>query len=296
VLAAIDRLLNRLPVPWVALLSILLALLIGFADYRAGYQISLASLYLVAVGVATWYGSRWSGILLAFLSSIVVLVADLKAGHQYGSRWILTWTELTQLGVYLLGAALVDMLRTQLFREQQLARTDSLTGILNSRAFMEHIGYIVALSQRNASPFTLAYIDLDDFKRVNDTLGHSAGDRVLQIVGDTLRESIRRTDVVARLGGDEFVLLLPLTDSDSAKTIIDKLRERLADGLAHARLPVTCSIGTVTFRRPPSDADDAIRIADALMYKAKSQGKNTALFQICESPTFTAAPASEVRS
>jgi diguanylate cyclase (GGDEF)-like protein len=179
----------------------------------------------------------------------------------------------------MIGVALLDMLRERLHLEQQLARTDALTGILNSRAFLEHMGYIIALAQRDGTPLTLAYIDLDDFKRINDTRGHSEGDRVLQIVGTTLRESIRRTDAVARLGGDEFALLLPVTDEEAARTLIGKLKLRLIEALARRPVPVACSIGAVTFRQPPASPDDAIRMADIIMYKAKAQGKNAIVFQ-----------------
>lgn len=93
-----------------------------------------------------------------------------------------------------------------------MAREDFLTGVLNSRAFYEMAQVEMARAARQDSPLSLAYIDLDDFKEVNDTLGHSTGDRVLQAVAATIMEDIRLTDAVARLGGDEFAILLSGSD------------------------------------------------------------------------------------
>jgi len=254
---------------------------ISVANYAIGYEISTEIFLLIPVAIAAWYGNLPCGFIVAFAAAMANAIADLKAGHQYSSQLIPIWNGLAQLAFFAIGVGLLHMLRTRLHIEQQLARTDPLTGILNSRAFAEHMSYIIALAKRDGAPLTLAYIDLDDFKQVNDKHGHSEGDSVLQTVGDTLRDSTRRTDAAARLGGDEFVLLLPVTDAAAAKTLVEKLKDKLAQGLARHAPQVTCSIGVVTFLSPPDHVDEAIRVADSLMYKAKDHGKNATVFETC---------------
>lgn len=280
-LAAIDGLLIRFPKAGIFALSIIFIGVIAVAHYRVGFEISTTILYLGPVAIASWYSSRNSGFLISLLSALAAVFTDLAAGHIYSHRIIPFWNGLVLFAFFLISAGLLDMLRARLHLEHQLARTDALTGILNSRAFLEHMGYIIALSKRDGAPITLAYIDLDDFKQVNDSHGHSAGDGVLQTVGDTLRESIRRTDTAARLGGDEFVLLLPVTDATAARTLVEKLKDKLVQELARRTPQVTCSIGVVTFLSPPDNADEAIRMADTLMYRAKDLGKNAVVFETC---------------
>lgn len=280
-LAAADRQLKRIPLTGILALSAALVGAIGAIHYRVGFEISMRILYLVPVAIASWYGNRSSGFLISLLAALTAAFTDYAAGQVYSHAVIPFWNGLVFLAFFMISAGLLDMVRARLYLEQQLARTDALTGILNSRAFVEHMGYIIALAKRDAAPITLAYIDLDNFKQINDEHGHSEGDSVLQAVGDTLRQSIRRTDAAARLGGDEFVLLLPATDAAAASTLLEKLRDKLSQALARRQPSVTCSIGVATFLNPPNSADEAIRVADALMYKAKKLGKNGIVFETC---------------
>lgn len=169
---------------------------------------------------------------------------------------------------------LLATLRRRLSEEAALARRDALTGVLNTRAFLERLEYSVALSRREPRPNTLAYIDLDDFKQVNDSYGHGRGDELLRAVGQTLSESTRATDSVARVGGDEFAILFPDTDSVGPSDVLDKLRGRLEQTLANQGVAVTCSIGAVTFPQPPASVHEAMRVADEMMYAVKRRGKH----------------------
>jgi diguanylate cyclase (GGDEF)-like protein len=146
------------------------------------------------------------------------------------------------------------------------------------------------LAAREGNPITLAYFDLDDFKRVNDEAGHGEGDRVLRLVASTITESIRRTDSLARLGGDEFALLISGADRITAEGVISKLRTALHKAFVHERLAVTCSIGCVTFQAPLPSAEDAIRAADSLMYAVKNRGKNAVAFEVFGDQTAKMAP------
>ncbi len=253
-------------------------LLLGLIDYLTGYELAISLLYLGPVDVAAWYVGRRAGLGVAVLSAIVWLAADLGAGHPYSHLAIPFWNTLVRFGFFLSNVFLLTELREYLASERRLARTDVLTGVFNSRAFTEQLEHTLGLARRNGSMLTLVYIDLDDFKRINDKHGHSEGDRLLRVVGQTLMRGTRRTDRVARLGGDEFALLLPDTDAGGAREVIGKIRPLLRETLDSAGFPVTCSIGAVTFLRPPSSADEAVKAADHLMYQVKSQGKDAVAF------------------
>jgi diguanylate cyclase (GGDEF)-like protein len=123
-------------------------------------------------------------------------------------------------------------------------------------------------------PFSLAYIDLDDFKWVNDTPGHGTGDNVLRLVVESLEQSTRATDVVARLGGDEFAVLFPETGADAGSEAALHIRLVLLDSMRKNDWPVTFSIGMVTYNEPPASVDEMIKAADTLMYSVKETTKN----------------------
>jgi len=114
---------------------------------------------------------------------------------------------------------------------------------------------------------------------VNDQRGHSEGDKVLQTVGEVFLKSVRKTDVAGRLGGDEFAIALPETNEAGAKSEFNKLRKNLAQAMQKNNWSVGFSIGAISFDLPPSNFDEAIKLADALMYQVKKSGKNNILFE-----------------
>jgi diguanylate cyclase (GGDEF)-like protein/PAS domain S-box-containing protein len=159
-------------------------------------------------------------------------------------------------------------------REKELARTDMLTGLANRRAFYEALQIERARSARYGRPVTLVYLDLDNFKRVNDTLGHAVGDELLACVADLLRRTLRASDTVGRLGGDEFAVLLPETNAQAAEVLLQKLSSVLADTMRAKQWPVTFSMGAAAFLDNPASVEEMIRTADELMYSVKKSGKN----------------------
>jgi diguanylate cyclase (GGDEF)-like protein len=165
---------------------------------------------------------------------------------------------------------LMDLYR----REWELSRVDPLTGALNRRAFMEVLSEASKHSRRHSRPLTLACVDLDGFKRINDVLGHSTGDSVLKVVARTMQCTLREVDSVARLGGDEFAVLLPETGGENVCLVLERLHNALTEAMAASKWAVTFSIGAVTFRRPLASAADMISEADKVMYSAKAGGKN----------------------
>jgi diguanylate cyclase (GGDEF)-like protein/PAS domain S-box-containing protein len=166
-----------------------------------------------------------------------------------------------------------QQLEESLTKERELARQDPLTGLANRRAFLETSEAEKERSRRYHHCFNIAYIDLDGFKKVNDTLGHAVGDQVLRQVGKTLRSNLRSTDAVARLGGDEFAILLVETDSASAEQVLRKLHELLRAAMKQNSWNVDFSIGLASYLSPPESIDNIIRTADGLMYSVKARGK-----------------------
>jgi diguanylate cyclase (GGDEF)-like protein len=280
--AAIDRILTRLTAIQVSAIALAGIVLVGLMDYATGYEISFSLFYLGPVALAAWYAGRRNAIAIAILAAGVWLSADTAAGHPYTHPLITMWELLVRLGVFLmLGLSLVA-LRAALNRERDLARTDVLTGLSTRRAFEEQLEHDLKLIQRRHGSLTLAFLDLDDFKHVNDSYGHAEGDRVLRITGRVLRDSIREADTVARLGGDEFVLVLPDTDPHGAAEAVSKIRRDLRLSLAAGapKAMVSFSVGAITFLEAPHSKEEALKAADTLMYAAKNRGKGTALFRV----------------
>ncbi len=176
-------------------------------------------------------------------------------------------------------ATLVSAVRARLRhfgRLRQFMDRDALTGTMIRRAFFERADEMVALARRQRSLVTLAMLDVDHFKAVNDTHGHPAGDRVLASLGDLLRRSLRATDVVGRVGGEEFAMLLPASDVVSAKLLLERLLEEFAsiahEGTAGSSFHLTFSAGVAQFE-PLMSIDVWVAVADAALYEAKSQGR-----------------------
>src|SRR5437870_127307 len=186
-------------------------------------------------------------------------------------------TQLVNEGAYLavVGVAITGL--SQLRRTQgelhQLATQDTLTTVLNARAFSQELGQELGRNRRYGRPLALIYLDLDDFKRVNDAHGHATGDAVLRLVADAMRSAVRQADVVGRLGGDEFAVLMPETDG----TVANAAAARLASSIRtvfRGTPSVTASIGVVSWTGGSTDSDDVLRKADAAMYEAKRAGKD----------------------
>ncbi|HEX5277755.1 MAG TPA: GGDEF domain-containing protein, partial [Fluviicoccus sp.] len=165
-----------------------------------------------------------------------------------------------------------DLVRT-------LSLTDPLTGIANRRHVLDLLEKEVARTVRHGPPLAVAVLDLDHFKRINDTWGHPAGDAVLQAAARELCACVRRNDTVGRFGGEEFMLLLPDTPLDGAKALAERCRARLEALDIRAengeRIPVTGSFGLVSNEQDLSaDAEMLVKAADAALYRAKAGGRN----------------------
>jgi diguanylate cyclase (GGDEF)-like protein len=265
----------------VAIFAALLSVgLVAYLDYRAGSELNLEPLYFLPVGIAAWYAGSMPSAVVAAVSTAAWRVANEAAGVRHAlAHWLPNMA--FQLVACALVGVLVAYLRRRVEREEWSSRHDALTGLPNVRAFHERADQELARARRYGGPLTIAYLDLDNFKALNDQLGHRAGDRALRLVGELLLQSARASDVAARLGGDEFVILMPETSAEGAHSVLERLRAELARAFSEfcprassAATGVSVSIGAVTFVQLPESVEQLLGAADDRMYAVKRAGKN----------------------
>jgi len=259
--------------------ALFVVFLIGFVDFLTGYEIELAIFYIGPIAVASWFAGRQSGLFIAVASIAAILLANMSGGKAHSETLIWLWNILAVFGFYLGAVTSLSWLKDTLEKEKRHARTDSLTGAINSGHFKFLVYLELERCRRYQRPFTFAYIDCDNFKLLNDRFGHHIGDEMLILVTRIMQDHTRRTDIVARLGGDEFGILLPETGEQQGIAAIQKIRAMLLEAMRHRDWPITLSIGVVTYLRAPSVIDDVIRSADRLMYKVKKSGKDNLLHE-----------------
>jgi diguanylate cyclase len=187
---------------------------------------------------------------------------------------------LVLLVLLVVGALMLALLRLSRERETvaRLSREDELTGLANRRLLLEAADALHQQSLRNGRSLSLALLDLDHFKRLNDSFGHPAGDRVLKTFADTLKSETRQADIVARIGGEEFCVLMPDTPDGGARELAERIRQRVAALPRHTLgVPssLTVSVGLATGQGPDSRFESLYARADRALYRAKARGRNT---------------------
>src|SRR6266545_3606442 len=234
--------------------------------------ITLATLFLL---VGVWYGAEWF-----VLRKVRALLraADRVRGGDLNARTEIRYggEELSQLAQAFDAMAQALQQREQKLQEQAIS--DSLTGLYNRRYLGEFLPRVLVRARRSATPVAVILIDLDHFKRINDSLGHEAGDIVLAAIGDLLKGKVRGGDIACRYGGEEFALVLPATGGDAAERRAEDIRLAIAGlRLSHAekRLgKITASFGIALFPDNAGDTDSILRVADVALYAAKGAGRN----------------------
>jgi diguanylate cyclase (GGDEF)-like protein len=250
------------------------ALLIGVVHELTGPQIELHSFYLAPILVVTWFvGVRW-GTATALLSIANWMAVDFGLGLDWSSDRVVLLNEVIRFSVYMLLVVVAWQWRRALDREANLARHDTLTQLPNRRAFFELAKIELERARRYGHTLTAIMLDLDNFKAVNDQMGHQRGDELLRTISNILREVSRSSDVAGRLGGDEFAIVLPETDATAAMAFSEKLRREVLAAMQRENLPVTISLGVATFHTMPQHVDQLLKRADDLMYAVKVSGKN----------------------
>jgi diguanylate cyclase (GGDEF)-like protein len=263
--------------PWQALLlayGLMVPLVI--ADLFADPEVHFSVFYLVPVAIAAWRASLRSAIVLSIVSAVTWDAMELMDGTSTDKFWIHIWNLGTRLFFYIVVTVLLHHLRVTMDWLIKISRNDPLTRLLNHSAFIETVDEELLRQQRNGEWVSLAFLDLDHFKQINDQQGHQAGDRALMAVAKVLRGRLRRTDKIGRLGGDEFAILMPETDSAGARAILSPLREMLKNALAREQFQVTFSVGVVSCDYC-MDGKRLLQEADALMYEVKRNGRDNLL-------------------
>ena len=220
-------------------------------------------------------GHRVDGLRPALPHSATFIVGPLEAyldAAQFYSLPVAAWNAGMRTAVFCIVLLLLAEVRQLIARLQQQSHTDELTGVDNRRAFLLIAAREIERSRRYEHELSLAYLDIDGFKAVNDRYGHVVGDRVLFALAGLARATARSVDSVARLGGDEFAILMPETDAEAALPLAERLREACSRAAGSDAARVTCSIGLATFERAPKDVEELLMTADALMYEAKAAG------------------------
>ena len=271
---------DRQPKLIAVVFGLLLVLSITYIRYVTGPELAFSAFYLFPICMVTWFVGRKAGILISLFSSASWLMADILMENAFSSYLIPYFNQTLRLFVFIFITYIISNLRKELESERTLSRTDVLTGISNRRAFFEQAATEVSRAYRYSRPFTVMYLDLDNFKMVNDSYGHETGDKVLVLVSNIIKENIRNLDIFARLGGDEFVLFLPEIEKNSAEAIAQKLQSILLIEMKNNQWPVTFSIGVACFINNNYSLDEIINKADNLMYKVKSTGKKTIKLEV----------------
>ncbi len=258
--------------------SFLLVCLIGLANYAVGFEVGFSLFYLIPISLVTWFTNQIFGIIISIFSAAAWLAASISAGQNYSRPILYIWNALINLAFFLVTTYLVSQLRKAQDVQQTLARTDFISGVVNTRYFNELLEREVERLRRYLHPFTLVFIDVDNFKAINDQMGHKAGDAVIRFIAGELKRLLRKTDIVARLGGDEFALLLPFTDQSAAETVVSKVSNNLTAKMQANNWPITFSMGSLTCESAPDSSEDLIEMADQLMYVVKNSTKNNVRF------------------
>ncbi len=260
---------KRLPKGHLRVLIYAIVLSIAYADNLLGAQFGFSIFFLLPIIIATRNLGKNTGFFISVLCAALWALTDWMHGVQYSALFVFWWNTCIRFTLFTITVMIFDGWE----KEKETARTDTLTQVSNRLAFNEFGEMEIRRSRRYGHAFSLIYLDVDNFKVINDRFGHRAGDRLLVLLAEALRANFRETDLVARLGGDEFSIILIETDANGAEQALKRVCEAL-EKIPRVGSIVTLSIGLLTFTHPPESFEEADKKADELMYLAKNKGKN----------------------
>jgi len=250
--------------------------LLGALRAATDAELAFASLALLPVLVIAWIAGKRDGLVMAFLAAGMWAVGDFASDRQFSAPWIPWANVVTRFSTYTPVALLAAQVRLQFEAEYERATHDPLPGLKNRRVFLEIGAEEVDRSKRYSHSIAVIFLDLDVFKKLNDSRGHDAGDAALCRAAEALLGALRTSDRVARLGGDEFAVLLPETGYDAAVEAGRKASAAMNAALAQFQ-PVTASVGVAWFAEVDRSFPDMVKAADELMYEVKKSGKGRML-------------------
>lgn len=252
------------------------ALLVALTGVHAllGFAAGFNALYLLPIWLATRMGGRTTGFALVVLCTLVDAIAEWSTGHVPGESlagdFAIRFVTFTALML------LIAQVEQALERQQRLAMRDPLTGLLNRGALAQFAEHAFNRSLLRHQPVTVAVIDCDGFKQLNDTYGHRAGDHVLTMLARELVDKTRQTDIVARIGGDEFAVVLQNTSLEEARQIMVRVDEAFVASVRRVGYIAGISIGYGTTGEGYNELDSVLELADQSMYQDKNEKKTKA--------------------
>jgi len=235
-------------------------------------EIPLQVLYIFPLTAMAIHCEKTSLVVGAVILSIVFQVVTLLAHENVSASSKIT-IALIILASNAMVASVARYARAHYLEAERLASIDWLTGLHNRRSIELVTDKEIARHKRYGGVFSFALVDLDNFKDLNDSRGHSVGDEALKLLAEVLRKHTRESDTVARLGGDEFAILMPNTQAVDSVRLCQQLSRKVATRMADAAFPVTVSIGCTTFEQTPEATSEIFEKADKAMYSAKANGK-----------------------
>lgn len=261
----------------------MLLTLFGVINSQLDPELFFAPLYLLPIAILTWYIGKWQGVTASVLSTIMWLAATIYAGGFFGSSYIYYWNSIICLALFLSATTLISIVRSELELSHNLYQLDTLTGIPNSRSFHESAQRELDRARRLNNPLTIAYIDIDDFKKINDQLGHTVGDQVIRKVAENIQQNLRKTDLVARMGGDEFAVILTEAGQEVSREVINRIRHHLNDAMQTNDWQLTFSIGVLVCIEHPKTVDEILKLSTDLRDFVKNNGKDGVCFSVYKS-------------
>lgn len=259
----------------VAASSVGLLAVIVLGDLATGFELSLSSLYLVPVALITLSFGMKAGMSMALVAYGAWIGVNSGGSLMHPGTLYVFWEGSIRFATAAAFVALIDKLKRGMEQEMRRSRRDPLTRLPNRRAFFEALEGARQRARRYGGTISIAYIDLDNFKQLNDRQGHRAGDRALRTVAATMLRHVRQVDVPARLGGDEFAVAYIETSAAAGLKAVNLLRERLTEVVEKHDWGVAFSIGLASFETMPDSVEAMINAADRLMYEVKQHGKGT---------------------
>ncbi len=257
-----------------AILSITLVAIIGLLDCLLGPEIRFSITYLIPVAIGAWFVGKPFGLAVSVFITAMAMIIGCATGRAYLNIAFYYWDAGIRLCIFVVLTLLLDRLKTALNTERSLSRIDFLTGAMNSRCFYELASMEIERCKRYGRTFSVAYIDVDNLKTINDKFGHLKGDDTLRAIVGIIKKNLRRTDTVARLGGDEFIILFPEATYKAAAAAIKKIQKAVKHQTAIMGFSTSLSIGILTCESCPSSVAKMIEAVDFLMYSIKNHEKD----------------------
>jgi diguanylate cyclase (GGDEF)-like protein len=262
---------------WLVVGYLLIALL-GAIDAQFTPEVIFAPLYLLPIAILSWFVGKWNGAAAAVLSTMMWLAANIYSGGPYENTFTYYWNTILCLGTFLIFSSLIFYFRSELEQNRSLYQLDTLTGIPNSVGFHEAAQREIERSKRLNRPFSLGYLDVDNFKLLNNKLGHTVGDQVIREIAKNIQVNLRKSDLVARLGGDEFAFLLSEAGPEASREAMNRIRHNLKNEMEVRGWSLTFSIGVLACTDHPKSVDEVLKLTTELRDFVKNNGKDGICF------------------